>query len=247
MPPRGPLRRSAAANAGVALALLLVGATGLAQGLFLGDHYLPKALMGFAVVLVLLVLLLPAHEPHRRLGPASQVTLLRAVLTALLFGLIGEGSSAAVLWTACAVAMLAEALDGVDGWLARRGGWVSPFGARFDMEIDALLVMVLALLVWSLDRAGAWVLAAGLLRYAFLAAGMAWSAMRRPLPPSRRRQAVCVIQVLSLVLALIPVFPVSLSVVFAGAGLVVLCYSFAVDTLWLARRAGRPLATGESP
>ena len=46
-----------------------------------------------------------------------------------------------------------NALDGVDGWLARRRGMSSAFGARFDMEIDALLVQVLAILVWRYGKA----------------------------------------------------------------------------------------------
>ena len=44
------------------------------------------------------------------------------------------------------------ALDGVDGWLARRSGIASAFGARFDMEIDALLILVLAVLAWRSAR-----------------------------------------------------------------------------------------------
>ena len=50
---------------------------------------------------------------------------------------------------------MATALDGVDGWLARRHGWTSPLGARLDMEVDALLVAGRALLLWTLGRAGA--------------------------------------------------------------------------------------------
>ena len=37
----------------------------------------------------------------------------------------------------------------------------SAFGARFDMETDALLLLVLAALAWQFDKAGAWVLASG--------------------------------------------------------------------------------------
>jgi phosphatidylglycerophosphate synthase len=169
------------------------------------------------------------------------------VLTALLFGLIGEGGSAAVLWTACALAMLAEGLDGVDGWLARRGGWASPFGARFDMETDALLIAVLALLVWSLGKAGVWVLAAGLMRYAFVAAVYPFPWMARPLPPSRRRQAVCVVQVLTLTLALMPILAPATSAALAAAGLVILIYSFVVDIHWLARHAEPEPSTEETP
>jgi phosphatidylglycerophosphate synthase len=81
---------------------------------------------------------LPLHGPHPRLGPANQVTLARAVLTGLLAGLVGEVGTPAVAWTAVGLALLAEVLDGVDGRLARRRGWVGEFGARFDLEVDAL-------------------------------------------------------------------------------------------------------------
>ena len=88
---------------------------------------------------------------------------------------------------------VALSLDAVDGWLARRLGLASRFGARFDLEIDALLLLILALLVWQADRVGAWVLVIGLLRYAFVAAGLARGpGCATPLPPSRRRQTVCV-------------------------------------------------------
>ena len=39
-------------------------------------------------------------------------------------------------------------LDLVDGWVARRTGTASPFGARFDLETDAALILVLSWLVW---------------------------------------------------------------------------------------------------
>ena len=48
-----------------------------------------------------------------------------------------------------------------DGPAARRSGIASRFGARFDMETDALMILVLAVLAWRWDRAGAWVLLPG--------------------------------------------------------------------------------------
>jgi phosphatidylglycerophosphate synthase len=244
--PDSPLRRSAAANAASGLLVLVVLALGLDRALGLGAWYLPKALVAYLLVLLLLGFLRD-HRPHERLGPANQVTLLRGVLTALLAGLVGEGGAPALAWTALALALAASALDGVDGWLARRGGWASPFGARFDMETDALLIAVLALLVWSLAKAGLWVLAAGLMRYAFVAAAYRFPWMARPLPPSRRRQAVCVVQVLTLTLALMPILAPATSAALAAAGLVILIYSFAVDIHWLARHAEPEPSTGETP
>ena len=49
-----------------------------------------------------------------------------------------------------------------------RSNEASSFGARFDMETDALLILVLAALVWQHGKAGPWILAAGLMRYAFV-------------------------------------------------------------------------------
>ena len=39
---------------------------------------------------------------------------------------------------------MALLLDAVDGGVARRTGTVSGFGARFDMEVDAFLILVLS-------------------------------------------------------------------------------------------------------
>jgi len=238
-----PLRRSAAWSAALALLAVIALALLLDRLLGLGPWLLPKALAAYALVLTLFAFI-PAHRPHRRLGPANQVTLLRGVLTALLAGLIGEVASPALAWTALALALLAAALDGVDGWLARRGGWASPFGARFDMETDALLVMALALLVWSWGKAGAWVLAAGLMRYAFVASAYVLPWMARPLPASRRRQTACVVQLLTLTLALVPLLAPEMSAAIVATGLLILIYSFAVDVHWLARHRGGGPSTG---
>ena len=67
-----------------------------------------------------------------------------------------------------AIGAVALALDGLDGWVARRNNTVSVLGARFDMEVDAFLILVLSVLVVPHARAvGA---AIGLMRYAFVAA-----------------------------------------------------------------------------
>lgn len=242
-----PLARSAVRNGLAGLLLLLGLGLGLDSLHGLGAAFLAVALLVFGLALTIMGRYLPLHRPHVRLGPANQVTLLRALLIALLAGLLGQAATPAVGWTAVILALSAEILDGVDGRLARRWGWASAFGARFDMEIDALLVAVLAILLWSLGKAGPWVLAAGFLRYLFVAAGYLWPMLRRPLPPSRRRQTVCVVQVLALTLALAPVVPPQWSAPVAAAGLALLCWSFAVDTLWLVRRAALTTPVGELP
>ena len=82
-----------------------------------------------------------------------------------------------------------------------------------------------------------WILAAGLARYVFVAASCVWPWLNAALPPSRRRQAVCVVQIVSLLGALLPIVPLPSSAAVAFAGLVTLLWSFAVDVRWLARHA----------
>jgi phosphatidylglycerophosphate synthase len=131
-------------------------------------------------------------------------------------------------------------LDGVDGWLARRTGLSSAFGARFDMETDAFFMLVLAILVWRHDKAGAWVIAIGLMRYAFVAAGWLLPWLAQPLRATRRGKAVAVAQVIGLGVALLPVVPAPASTVGSAVLLAALVWSFAVDVRFLYERRARP-------
>jgi phosphatidylglycerophosphate synthase len=130
---------------------------------------------------------------------------------------------------------LALSLDGLDGWLARRTSTESAFGARFDMESDAALLMVLSVLAWRADQAGVWVLGIGLMRYAFVAAAWAWPWMNGELPPSMRRKVICVVQGVALLIALAPFTPAVLGAGVLAVALATLTWSFAIDTGWLAR------------
>lgn len=185
----------------------------------------------------LLLMLVARHLRAPTFGAANAVTLGRGVLTLLLLALLGAPASDALAWLVVAVATVAVALDGVDGKLARTRGEASAFGARFDMETDALLILVLAALVWQLDKAGAWILLAGLVRYLFVAASYVLPWLGGALPPSRRRQAVCVVQIVSLIGALGPFVPQPASAALAFVGLGMLVWSFVVDVAWLARHA----------
>jgi phosphatidylglycerophosphate synthase len=171
-----------------------------------------------------------------KFGPANQITLLRAVLVAGLASLIGQPATPAVAWRVVSIAIVAALLDGVDGRVARRTGTVSTFGTRFDMETDAALILVLAILVWQYGKAGPWVLLSGLLRYVFVAAGWLWPWMRSPLASTRRAKIICVVQIVALILAMAPAVAPPASSLVAAVGLLALCYSFLVDTLRLWRR-----------
>lgn len=180
---------------------------------------------------------LPQDAPGPGIGPANRVTLLRGclVLTVLALALQPAVLGAAACWWIIVVSTIAMSLDGVDGRVARRTGTQTPFGARFDMELDAALIMALAVLVWASGKVGAWVLLIGLMRYAFVAAGWVLPALRGELPESLRRKVVCVVQGVALLVALGPIIPPVLASVASGAALLALTWSFAVDVRWLMR------------
>ncbi|HXP31305.1 MAG TPA: CDP-alcohol phosphatidyltransferase family protein [Stellaceae bacterium] len=203
----------------------------------------------YATVAVLVLQAIAAPGGPSRFGSANLVTLLRSGIAALVTGLALEALATGTgllsgpgeigdlwAWAVPVGAVLALVLDGIDGWLARRGRIASAFGARFDMEADALLVLGLSLAVLASGRVGPWILLAGVLRYAFVAAGAFWPALAAPLPPSFRRKAYCVAIAIIMVVALVPGVPAAAAGVLAGAGVLALVYSFAVDTVWLLRR-----------
>jgi phosphatidylglycerophosphate synthase len=215
------------------LAAILLVASVADAWLQLGDRYLLKASGLFLGVMAVAIGLLPRHHPFDRFGLANWTTTARATLTALVCGFVGEPAAPVNAVAVTGAALAVTLLDGVDGWFARRGGLASGFGARFDMEVDALLLIAMAVLAWQFDKAGLWVLLSGLLRYLFVAAGWFGRWLARPLPASRRRQTVCVIQTGGLILACAPVIPSPASGVLAAIALCMLTWSFLVDVTWL--------------
>lgn len=213
-------------------AIVLVGAAGgLRIGLGLPAGVLPVSLMAYAV----LAGLLWRQRAGAALTPADRVTLGRATLVMLLIGLLpAAGVLTADPAPVFAFALAAAALDGVDGAVARRFGCETAAGARFDMEVDAVLLAVLSVWVVAMDRAGLWVVLIGLWRYGFVLAGWLQPVFARPLPASQRRRVICAIQAVGLALCLAPGLPVAVSAPLALALLVLVSYSFIVDAaiLW---------------
>jgi phosphatidylglycerophosphate synthase len=235
--PDAPLRASAVTSNLVGLVTVLALANAARASLPLGDVYPLKASALFAAIMLLSIGFLQPHHPFARFGAANQITTARAMIVALIASLIGEPRLPGIAASAVAASVAVTVLDGVDGWIARRHRIASDFGARFDMEIDALLILALAVLAWRYEKAGAWVVLSGLLRYGFAAAGAIAPWLRAMLPPSRRRQTICVIQLAGLTLAMLPAIQPPLSTLLAALALVTLSGSFLIDTLWLWRHA----------
>jgi phosphatidylglycerophosphate synthase len=199
----------------------------------------------YGLVAAFVVFDLDRHAPHQRFGAANSVTLARAALTALLWGVVGETMLGArdldqgLRWLLAIAATWALVLDGVDGWVARRRGMTSRFGADFDLEVDCLFMLALALLVYGTGQVGIWVLSNGLMRYLFVAAGWLHPTLAAPLEPLRRRKVICVVQGAVLIATLAPILPPELAPPLCLAGLALLAYSFGADVLALAKAKGR--------
>ena len=217
------------------LALGVVGATaglgpmGWAAGLAYG--FATWAFLGYGM------------QRHRTssLGPADRVTLARGLMvgavTALVADRAGQDVPVALVVTLAAVAL---SLDWVDGQVARRTGTSTALGARFDMEVDAFLILVLS--AYVAVHMGPWVLAIGLMRYVFVAASWRLRWMNAPLPGSYARKVVAAVQGIFLVVAASGLLPYA--GVLVGLALASLVWSFGRDVLWLWTNAA--VAVGES-
>lgn len=239
---RGLLRDTLGGLSGLLVGTSVV-AVAVSFRLPLGWDFVASVILSLALIFALVVYALPDH-PHRRFGPANLVTAFRACLVSLTGATILFFESLAgadiALWTLVGVVLISLALDGVDGYLARSYGHESPLGARFDMEIDALLILVLSVAAALLEKAGLWVLLIGLMRYGFVAAGIMLPRLNGELFPSFRRKLVCVIQISALCLILIPFVTPPYSTAAAAVALVALVYSFSVDVIYLLRRPVDP-------
>ncbi len=145
-----------------------------------------SALVAGAVVAIVTWALVEAGMRRKalaRLGLANAVTLVRATLVVGVAALVVQSWHHGVPRSVVVgLTVVALTLDFVDGRLARARGTVSAFGAAFDMETDAFLILVLSVYVVPVARA--WVLLIGLARYLLLGAGVCW-----PWLPDRSRRA----------------------------------------------------------
>ena len=175
-----------------------------------------------------------------RLGPADWVTLARATLAGGVAALTADSfGRPAPVRTLVALTVVALTLDAVDGRVARRTQTESTLGGLFDGEVDAFLILVLS--VYVARSAGAWVLAMGVARYAFLVGGWLLPWMRGTLPPRYWRKVVAATAGVVLTFAVPDVLPRFLTNALLAVSLGLLAESFGRDVgwLWLRRHVER--------
>jgi phosphatidylglycerophosphate synthase len=186
----------------------------------------PAAALGALSLCGCVVLLRGRWTPSGALGAANALTLLRLALIASLPALSAPapGRAAALL-----VAII-FVLDGVDGWIARRKREVSAFGAYFDLECDALLVLLCTLVLYQTGRLGGYVLVPGLLRYVYVLLVITLPIAADAAPHSRiGRYAFCAL-ILGFIASLWPLEPVHRSLAAMATSLVVGSFAHSIFT-----------------
>ncbi|WP_432036163.1 CDP-alcohol phosphatidyltransferase family protein [Streptomyces cucumeris] len=224
-----PLRQETAAGAGAQLALIALLGTALGLG--------PAGwLTGLVFALATWAVLNRAVSRSwlRSFGAANRVTLARATLVGGVTALVADSFQSpprvTVLVALTAVALI---LDAVDGKVARRTGTSSPLGARFDMEVDAFLILVLS--VYVATSLGPWVLLIGAMRYAFVLAARFLPWLHGELPPSTARKTVAALQGIALLVAGAAILPGTAAFAEVLLALALLSWSFTRDIGWLWR------------
>jgi phosphatidylglycerophosphate synthase len=156
--------------------------------------------------------------PNGRFGAANAITAARVAIVVGLSAMRSIGPPATALVVSFVV------LDGLDGLVARRPPLTaSEFGARFDMEADALFVLVLGLKLAEIGRLGMWIALPGLLRYAY-AATIAVAPQASEAPPSRSGRIIAGLMMTSLGASAWPIEPVHRPLAVLSAGLVTLSF-----------------------
>jgi phosphatidylglycerophosphate synthase len=186
----------------------------------------PFVIAGCASFVWLVALCRGSHTPGGAFGLGNGVTALRFVVASSV-GLVPD---AVPTWVLGLVVFGVFALDGLDGWVAKRRGETSEFGAHFDMETDAYFVLLIGIELMTRGRYGAWVLSAGLLRYVYLLTLALVPARRGGIPRYAFGRHAFTGLMLALTLGMVLGEPFGTIVTLVGCGLV--AASFAHSFYW---------------
>ena len=106
--------------------------------------------------------------PAPLFNPANLFSLARILLVPLFVWLTLEDYHVAALW----VFVFASLTDWVDGWLARRFGWVTPLGVVLDPIGDKLVVLSASIVLAALKEIPAWMAAVAVGREVLMVSGI---------------------------------------------------------------------------
>jgi phosphatidylglycerophosphate synthase len=208
--------------------------------------WLSASTAGFCFLV--LATLVARHSRARTFRIADVVTLVRGLGICFLAGLslqaLVGGLERRALVVMIVMGTLCLLLDGVDGRVARARREASAFGARFDVETDAAMLVVLSVAVAALGIAGWWVLAIPAMRYGYVAASLVVPALRTPLPYRFSGKVIAVVQAVALLAVLAYGLTPGeqwVATAFLVAALALLCWSFGSSVVWQLRHSSQKM------
>jgi phosphatidylglycerophosphate synthase len=204
--------------------------------------WLSASTAGFCFLV--LATLVARHSRARTFGMADVVTLARGLGVCFLAGIALQALIGRLerhgLFAMIIMGTLCLLLDGVDGRVARARREASAFGARFDVETDAAMLVVLSVAVAAIGIAGWWVLAIPAMRYGYLAASLVVPALRTPLPYRFSGKVIALAQAVALLAALAYGLTRGqhwVATAFLLAAFSSLCWSFGSSVVWQLRHS----------
>jgi len=124
----------------------------------------------------------PSYGPSAIATPANYVTMLRLLVSPLLFAMISRQPSGWVVW---ALWTMLSFTDGIDGWIARRHG-TTRSGAFLDPLADKVLVLGALFSLVAVDRFPVWPVVVIAVREVFISMYRMWWGRRGLAVPARK-------------------------------------------------------------
>lgn len=231
---------------------LLAGALALwvVEGPITGVRWLVGGLAGWAFVLwqcharLHLNLSTIDNRPVNRLGTANRITLLRGLFigaTAGFLAMLPLQASTVWLYVPAVLYTVAAALDGLDGYVARRQQQTTRLGTELDTVLDAFGLLVAPLFAVFTGKLPVIYLLVSAAYYLFQW-GIRWRRQRgRPvyaLPPSQIRRTLAGAQMVLVAFALWPPLPGAVTQWLGIALMIPLLLGFCRDWLHVSGRRG---------
>lgn len=164
-----------------------------------------------------------------KFGVANWITFSRNLLVVLIVNILmldyGENENTAIM----VLSLIVLSMDGLDGYFARKLNICSDFGARFDMESDAMFILVLCVVIVLEYQSALWILLIGGMRYFYVMAQSFFPALSRPVKDRYSRKVICVIQIVALIVPLTGLVSESIYLPILALSLALLIFSFGRD------------------
>lgn len=124
----------------------------------------------------------PSYGPSAIATPANGVTIVRLLVSPLLFAMISHQPSGWLVWGLWTALSLT---DGIDGWIARRHG-TTRSGAFLDPLADKVLVLGALFSLVAVDRFPVWPVVVIAVREVFISLYRVWWGRRGLAVPARK-------------------------------------------------------------